>query len=141
MMILRNKSFSEYQKGVTKYDRTDQIKGLKDSDVLAENKRSNVRSYVKSAKAGVAGGVAGSAIGAVAGGLKTKSLKGIKQGAALGGAIGGSVAGAGKLAATHGEREQNRFVNRRLKEAKTQARRREAKDWKTNATGREGYTY
>lgn len=141
MIILRSKSYSEYQKGVTKYDRTDQIKGLKDSDVLAEKKRSNARSYVKTAKAGVVGGAVGSVVGAIAGGIKTKSIKGAKAGAAVGGTIGAGVAGSAGLAATHKEREQNRFVNRRLKEAKTQARRREAKDWKTNATGREGYTY
>ena len=64
-----------------------------------------------------------------------------KTGMAAGAAIGGVVAGGTKLAAGHNQREQNRFVNRRLAEAKTQAVRREAKDWKNNATGREGYTY
>ena len=140
MIILRNKDFSEYQKGVTKYDRTDRFKAMKDSDILAEKRRSNAGSYVKTGKAAVAGGVVGSAVGAIAGGIATKSLKGAKAGAKAGAGLGAATAGAGKLAATHKEREQNRFVNRRLKEAKTQATRREAKDWKTNNTGREGYT-
>ena len=63
MIILRNKDFSEYQKGVTKYDRTDRFKAMKDSDILAEKKRSNAGSYVKTGKAAVAGGVVGSAVG------------------------------------------------------------------------------
>ena len=33
------------------------------------------------------------------------------------------------------------FYNKRLREAKKQARRREAADWKNNMTNREGYTY
>ena len=100
------------------------------------------------AKAGVAGASVGGAIGAIAGAatkLKKGDIAGAKKaavtGAKAGAAIGGVVAGGTKLAATHNQREQNRFVNRRLAEAKTQAVRREAKDWKNNATGREGYTY
>ena len=130
--------FSEYIPGVTKYDRTDRIKQMKDSDVLAERKRSNARSYVSSAKSGVLGAAIGTGVGAVAGAL---TGKGVGKGAKLGGLLGGSLAGGGKLLATHGEREQNRFVNRRLGEAKRQAVRREAKDWKNNSVNREGYTY
>lgn len=142
------KEYSEYQAGVTKYDRTDRIKAMKDADILAEKKRSNTRSYVGAAKTGVAGASVGGAIGAIAGAatkLKKGDIVGAKKaavtGAKAGAAIGGVVAGGTKLAATHNQREQNRFVNRRLAEAKTQAVRREAKDWKNNATGREGYTY
>ena len=140
MIVLRNKEFSEYQKGVTKYDRTDSIKAEKDSDILAEKKRSNSKTYVDSAKAGVAGGIVGSAVGAIAGGYSTKSWRETKEGAKIGATRGASLSGAGKLAATHKEREENRWVNRRLAEAKRQAKRREAKDWKNNTTNRESYS-
>lgn len=139
-MILLRKTFAEYQKGVTRYDRTDNIKAEKDSDILAEKKRSNARSYVNSAKTGVAGGIVGSAIGAAVGGYKKKSLKGVKEGAKIGAGAGAALGTAGKLAATHKEREENRWVNRRLSEAKRQATRREAKDWKNNTVGRESYS-
>lgn len=130
--------YSEYLPGVTKYDRTDRFKQMKDSDVLAEKKRSNAKSYISSAKSGVLGAAIGTGVGAVAGAL---TGKGVGRGAKLGGLLGGSLAGGGKLLATHGERKQNRFVNRRLGEAQRQAVRREAKDWKNNSVNREGYTY
>ena len=130
--------FSEYIPGVTKYDRTDKFKQMKDADILAERKRSNAKSYISSAKSGVLGAAIGSGVGAVTGAL---TGKGVKKGAKLGGLIGGSLAGGGKLLATHGEREQNRFVNRRLGEAKRQAVRRETGDWMNNSVNREGYSY
>lgn len=130
--------YNEYTNGVTRYDRTDNIKKLKDSDILAEKKRSNARSYVNAGKAGVLGSALGAGAGAVAA-LATRGN--VRKAALAGGAIGGALAGGGKLLATHGEREENRFVNRRLGEAKRQALRRESRDWKTNTTSREGYTY
>lgn len=134
--------FSEYTPGVTSYDRTDRIKQMKDSDILAERKRSNSRTYLKSAKAGVIGSALGTAAGAVLGATKYgRALGGIKNATKLGAASGGVLGLAGGLASTHKEREQNRFVNRRLNEAKRQAVRRESKDWKNNAVNREGYTY
>lgn len=131
--------FSEYSKGVTRYDRTDRIKQMKDSDILAEKKRSNSRSYLKSAKAGALGGTLGAGVGAGLS-LLTRGRVSVAKGAAIGGAAGAALGGGGKLLATHGEREQNRFVNRRLKEAKRQSLRREAKDWGNNMVNREGYT-
>ena len=85
--------FSEYIPGVTKYDRTDRFKQMKDADVLAERKRSNAKSYISSAKSGVLGAAIGSGVGAVTGAL---TGKGVKKGAKLGGLIGGSLAGGGK---------------------------------------------
>lgn len=141
MKVLLKKNFSEYQSGVTEYDRTDRFKRMKDADILAENKRSNKGSYFKSAKAGGMGAALGSAAGALAGAISTKSVAGARKGALAGAAAGAAIGGGTKLAATHKEREQNRFVNRRLSEAQKQARRRESKDWKTNNVNREGYTY
>ena len=133
--------FSEYTKGVTAYDRTDRLKQMKDSDILAEKKRSNAGTYVKSAKTGIIGSSLGAGAGAVLGATKFGKAIGIRRASALGGAIGGALGVGGGLAATHGERSQNRFVNSRLKEAKRQALRREGRDWKNNAVNREGYTY
>ena len=133
--------FSEYTKGVTSYDRTDRLKQMKDSDILAEKKRSNTGTYVKSAKTGVVGSALGAGAGAILGATKFGRALGVKKMAALGATAGGALGVGGGLAATHNERSQNRFVNRRLKEAKRQALRREGKDWKNNAVNREGYTY
>jgi hypothetical protein len=149
MLILRDRNYSEYQPGVTGFDRTDNIKRMKDSDIIAEKKRSNAKSYKSVAKHTAVGAGVGATIGAGTAavmGFKKGGLRGamkhVKLGAGAGAAIGGTLAGGARAAATHNEREQNRFVNRRLGEAKRQAYRRENRDWKTNNTsGREGYTY
>ena len=138
MIILRQRTFS-YEKGVTKYDRTDNIKRMKDSDILAEEEKSNAGTYVKSGKSALVGSALGAALGAVAGSKSGRA--GIKKGAAAGAAAGAILGGSAKLAGTHKEREQNRFVNRRLREAKKQARRRESRDWKDKSViDRESYS-
>lgn len=132
--------YSDYVSDHTKYDRSDRIKQLRDSDILAEKKRSNLGTYVKSGKRAAVGGALGSAIGAGVGFAKG-GLRGVVRGAKIGAGTGAVLGGAAGLASTHNEREQNRFVNRRLAEAKYQARRREARDWKNNTVNRDGYTY
>ena len=62
---------------------------------------------------------------------------GSTAGAMAGGALGGA-AGTFKTAK---EANANRFYNRRLDYAQRQAIRREKKDWKSNMTQREGYSY
>lgn len=135
--------FSEIQKEFaytgTRYDMTDQYKQMKDSDILAEKKKSNAGSYMKAAKSGAAGGFIGGVIGAGLG-IK-KGLRGAIKGAKTGAVMGGIAGGAAGLSSTHQEREDNRFANRRLSKMKYQAKRREAKDWKNNLVNREGYTY
>ena len=121
----------------TKYDLTDQYKGMKDSDLLAEKKKSNLGTYVKSGKSGVVGAAIGSVLGAAAGIKSGNVAKGAKAGAALGGSLGL----AGGLASTHKERENNRFANKRLNQMQYQAKRREGKDWRSQTNNREGYTY
>ena len=140
---LNVKVFAEYEKGVTKYDRSDNFKRMNDADILAEKKRSNARSYINSAKAGGLGAVIGSGLGAGLGlavGRKGNYGRTVKKLAGAGAALGALASGGGKLAATHKEREENRFVNRRLKYAQTQAKRREGRDWVSN-NHREGYSY
>ena len=122
----------------TKWDMTDQYKGMKDSDILAEKKRSNAGTYVKSGKLGVIGAGVGALGGAV---LGRRLGIGTKAAAKAGAAIGGTLGVAGGMAATHNEREENRFANKRLREMKYQAKRREIKDWRNQTNNREGYTY
>lgn len=133
MYILRRKTF-------TKYDETDNLKRLKDSDILAEKKRrtTNYGSIAGSA-------IVGSGLGAAAGGALGKFGKvaglGGRRGAALG-ALGGAAIGAGaSYLAGRKKARENREYNNRLRYAQRQALRRERKDWVTNMTQRDGYTY
>lgn len=131
------------------YDETDNLKRMKDSDILAEKKK----------QAPGYGGVVGSAVGgaAVAGtaGVAAGAIKGLgTRGSRL--ASAGAKAGKyGKLAAAGGalvmggmalkkrnqQAEENNFYNKRLEYAQRQAQRREKKDWKSNMTQRDGYSY
>lgn len=138
----------------TKWDDTDRLKEMKDSDILAEKKRSTGYGSVVSGAAGTALGLgAAGAVGGAAYGLSKmgkvsgvankarmvgRMAGGIAGKAALGGAlIGGTIA----LAKRSKKSKENQFYNDRLEYAQRQARRREKKDWKTNMTQREGYTY
>lgn len=128
MYILRRKTF-------TKYDETDNLKRLKDSDILAEKKR-RTTNYGSIAGAGVAGAGIGAGIGAL--GKLAKNGKGFGGRGALAGAAIGS--GLTYLAGRKKARE-NREYNNRLRYAQRQALRRERRDWVTNMTQRDGYTY
>ena len=134
----------------TKYDDTDQLKSSKDSDILAEKKRSNLGSYAKAHFITGGGGALGALGGAGLATLADKKAKkaspnpkliGAKRGA-VGGAIAGlALTGLAAYAAGHKKRKENREYNKRLDYAQTQARRRESKDWSNNMTNRTDYTY
>ena len=151
MIILRTKSF-------TQYDDTDNLKRMKDSDILAEKKK-EVPSYASSVLPKAA---AGAAIGAIGLGAANAMRRGFGKGygaprggqtgwAAAGkglkhGAIGGAIIGAAALGMAAAnkrqkEREANQFYNDRLEYAQKQAKRRERVDWKQNMTQREGYSF
>lgn len=151
MIVLRSKSF-------TKYDDTDNLKRMKDSDILAE-KEKKVPSYSSSV---LPKAVAGAAIGAVGLGAANAIRRGFGKGygklrggqtgwAAAGkglkhGAIGGALIGAALLGASaakkrNQERKDAEFYNDRLNYAQTQAKRREKIDWRQNMTQREGYSF
>ena len=55
--------------------------------------------------------------------------------------LGGLALGAKALHKKAQEDNEAEFYNKRLKYAKKQAERREVKDWKTNMTQRDGYSY
>ena len=128
--ILKRKTF-------TKYDETDNLKRMKDSDILAEEKKKSpgYKSVLRDAALGVAGGaVLGGALGLRKGG---NFRRGLKTGAVLG----GLAMGAAGLRKKNKEDEERDFYNRRLEYAQRHARRRERIDWKANMTQRDGYSY
>lgn len=139
MTIYRLKRF-------TKWDETDRLKGMKDSDILAERKKGSAASTVGNMASGaITGAVGGTVLGGTAGLIAGKGFKGKLAGAGRVGktaAVGGALLGAGiGYMKSRKENKENQFYNQRLDYAKRQALRREKKDWKTNMTQREGYSY
>lgn len=139
MIILR--------KNFTMYDDTDNLKRMKDSDILAEKKRdpSVTRGMVVGSAA--TGAAAGAAVGGITG-LFTKNkvpgssrFSSMRRGAGKGALLTGAVMGGIALYNRNKSKKENQFYNNRLEYAKRQALRRERKDWKQNMTGREGYSY
>lgn len=144
------------QKIYTRYDMTDRLKQMRDSDILAEKEKEKISA--REAAGGVSVGQAtlgGAAIGGLAaaannymkGGKGWFKGRGAMKGAAIAGgvalgynALKGMTSGNKKKEAEEYNKDVD-FYNRRLREAQKQARRREAADWKNNMTNREGYTY
>ena len=149
MIVLRNKNFS------SKYDATDQIKQMKDSDILAEKEKHQDISQVATSTAGTA--LKGAAVGAGAAGaygvlkgvkgtqgFMNKVAAGAKSGGKLaktGAIIGGGLGAVKALANVNKTANDNAWYNTRLREAKAKSARRERKDWKNNVNNRDGYTY
>jgi len=129
------------QRLFTKYDDTDDLKRMTDADILATPKQ-----ITHTASRSLNAGLGGSVIGALLASILSAKKNGFdlnKLGdSAKKGAIIGSLVGLGKgVLDTRKEREDADWFNRRLRYAKYQARRREAKDWRENIGGRERYTY
>lgn len=136
----------------TQWDETDNLKRMKDSDILAEKKKTGPGyGSVLSSTAG--GALAGATIGATAlgikhgiKGIKNKNviggaLKGVKRGGKWGAVIGGTALAVGALKRKHKADKENKFYNNRLEYAQRQALRREHADWSSNMLQREGYSY
>ena len=141
--ILKRKSF-------TKWDDTDNLKRMKDSDILAEEKKKQP-GYGSVMSGSVGGAAVGGITGAIAGGLSGLGLG--KKGAIIStagssasklgklGAVGGALLMGGKALKDRNDQAQNNnFYNKRLAYAQRQAIRREKKDWKSNMTQRDGYS-
>ena len=139
--IIKRKSF-------TKWDETDNLKRMKDSDILAEQKKKQP-GYSGVVQGSLGGAVVGGSAGAVAGGIRSLFNKGARSNWArnagkLGklGAVGGALLVGGKALKDRNDQAQdNNFYNKRLAYAQRQAVRREKKDWKSNMTQRDGYSY
>lgn len=141
------------QKKFTRYDDTDNLKRMKDADILAEKKKegpSYASSVLPSAVhgaviGGTALGIGGALMRSLGKGAKgargAAFMKGLRRGA-IGGAIGGALLLGNSAARKHREESEDReFYNDRLEYAQRQAQRREKTDWKQNMTQRDGYSY
>lgn len=138
----------------TKYDQTDNLKRMKDSDILAEKPKetSDVSGAIRSGAGGALTlGTLGAGLGAITGGygarhsVTTSIASGAKGGAKALGAT-GALLGAGvgltyNYLKNKNKFKDNQFYNNRLQYAQKYARRREQKDWNTNMTQRDGYSY
>lgn len=140
--ILKRKSF-------TKWDETDNLKRMKDSDILAEQKK-KAPGYEGVVSGSLGGAAIGGVAGAAAGGLSGLTKSGARlatdgsKAAKLGkwGAVGGALLlGTKALKERNEQAQDNNFYNKRLAYAQKQAIRREKKDWKSNMTQRDGYSY
>lgn len=129
--ILKRKIF-------TKYDETDNLKRMKDSDILAEEKKKSP-GYGSVLRDAALGATAGAALGGIIGTSKKGSTFG--GGAKKGAILGGLIMGAAGLRKKNKEDEERDFYNRRLEYAQRHAKRRERMDWKANMTQRDGYSY
>lgn len=139
----------------TKWDETDNLKQMKDSDILSQQKHKQSLGQTGTTIIGdtLKGAAIGGGLMAGAGllkgasgktGLVNKMAGAGKSAAKLGkvGLISGAVIGAAKAAnSINNQANENSFYNDRLKYAQRQAKRRERKDWKNNMTNRDGYTY
>ena len=132
--------FKLKRKSFTKYDETDNLKRMKDSDILAEKPKKGPSAIPAIGNAAV-GAAGGAAIGAIAGGIKGKSWKAARKGGKAGAIIGGTMLLAGAMNKRSKEARENDFYNDRLEYAQRQAKRREKKDWKENMTQRDGYSF
>ena len=122
---------------------------MKDSDILAEQKKKQP-GYGGVAQGSIGGAVvvgAGAALAGAISGLGNKGARVATTGARasrLGklGAVGGALLVGGKaLKDRNDQAQENNFYNKRLAYAQRQAIRREKKDWKSNMTQRDGYSY
>ena len=138
MKIIRYKTFS-------KYDETDRIKKMKDSDILAEEYRETPKVGLKEATRDLAtGAIVGSLIGKVnelSGNRLGLSSTDWREAGKKGAILGGLYSIAKDLYRKHKYGEEVEFYNKRLRQAKKNARRREKSDWLNNTLNREGYTY
>ncbi len=141
MILLRQKYY-------TKYDETDNLKRMKDSDILAEKKKD--QNYGSTVASGLNGAVIGTGAGAITGAvlkrLKKKGkfsgkIVGAKKGAGIGAAAGALIGAGTELAINSRKRKENREYNDRLEYAQEQAKRREGANWKSSNTQKENYTY
>ena len=133
----------------TVYDETDNLKRMKDSDILAEKRKTT--NYVPAAAAAAGGAAVGAAaagtIGGIngltrkAGGRLANGARGFKSGGKFGAAAGAILAGGYAFKKAADEEAENSQYNKRLGYAQRQARRREKADWKANMTTRDGYSY
>jgi hypothetical protein len=133
------------EKQYTRWDDTDALKRMRDSDILAERKKSGTLgdTATKMGMGAAVGATVGSVVGGIAGMKRGGKgfIKGAKGGAVAGSLLAGGAAGTAAAIGNSKKQSDINFYNHRLEYAKRQAGRRERADWKSNMTQREGYTY
>lgn len=136
---LKRKTFA----ATTRYDETDNLKRMKDSDILAEQEKRADGSGFKGVLMDTAVGLGtGALVGAATGLLaKRNKLNKVGRRAKTGALIGGLAMAAAGLNKRRADEDNRDFYNRRLRYAQSHARRREALDWTANMTQRDGYSY
>ena len=127
------------------YSETDDLKRMKDSEILAEDeiKRPGIGKILDGGLKGAVGaGVLGAGASALLGsGTWKDRLKGSGKGALIGAGIGALLGG------LRGAQKRNRDVeradkyNERLRYAQRKAAKRERSDFKSNMSQRDGYSY
>ena len=145
----------------TQYDDTDNLKRMKDSDILAEQHKKPMTTGSQVATGAIGGALVGGAALGVGralvgkGGPRAVTGNALQRGGARAfnagvragkgmraGLIGGALVGTAVMLHRRGkEKQANEFYNRRLDYAQRQAMRREKADWKANMTQRDGYSY
>ena len=138
MIVFKTKQY-------TRWDDTDALKRMRDSDILAEKKKSGTLgdTATKMGMGAAVGATLGSVVGGIAG-LKRGGkgfIAGAKGGAVAGSLLAGGAAGTAAAVANSKKQKDINFYNNRLEYAKKQSLRREKADWRQNMTQREGYTY
>ena len=130
------------RKTFTMYDETDNLKRMKDSDILAEKKKQDpgYGSVVSNSVGGAAIGATGLGLAGFIRGKGARLATASKYGK-LGAVGGAAVLGGMALNKRNDQAKENNFYNKRLAYAQRQAIRREKKDWKSNMTQRDGYSY
>jgi hypothetical protein len=135
MLVYRTKNYA----AITNYDRYNSLRGMTDSDVLAEDKLKNPYTVGKVVGNTAMGAAAGATVGAMTNLFRPGKtvLRGGKTGAILGGV------GSAAYSMIRRSREGDKIseYNSRLDDAKRTAMRRERLDWYRNQQGRTDYTY
>ncbi len=138
MKIIRYKTFS-------KYDSTDRLKKMKDSDILEEEyKKTPGVSLKEVTKDLLTGAVIGAGLGKInkLTGNRVSSFGTDWRETAKHGILAAAAYDLAKdLHRKHKEGEEVEFYNKRLRQAKKNAKRREKSDWLNNTYNRDGYTY
>lgn len=117
----------------SKYDATDRLKDTTDSNILDKDEKGKLTSGEKTGLLTGAGAILGAAGAKKGFGSK---LAGGTKGALIGAGIG---LGVSAISAANKQRKENNFYNRRLREAKRAAARRENVDWQNRIHGRQMY--
>lgn len=152
IFTLKRKTFArhtDYVDTYRDYDETDELKRMRDSDILDAQYKQPETSYRKIIGDGIGGALLGTTAGFVLdrinnsknGGkffdMSTMNKTGMKN-AALLGTVGGLGLGIHKR---RREARKHDFYNTRLRYAKARARRREKADFDANMNKRDGYSY